>query len=152
MSRFYSYLSKKLFDKIPTDDGFPSRIYPLYENYLKSKRHGNFTKACYLAYLGTMFGIEDNLYKLLDLLWIRNIGSVSLMYKNELENIFFYKMEYERGLHSAPYLYPDISQLKTSNKHREYNNDTLNKIHDGVNYFILLEKGLELDKIISQLK
>ncbi len=152
LSRLYSYLSKKLFDKIPPDNVFPSRTYQLYENYLKSKRHSNFTKACYLAYLCTLFGIEDNLYKLLDLLWIRSTESVSLMYKNELENVFLYKMEYERRLQSAPYLYPHTSQLKTSNKHHEYNNDTLNKIHDGINYFILMEKGLELDNIITPFK
>lgn len=61
-------------------------------------------------------------------------------------------MEYERGLHSAPYLYPKISQLKTSNKHREYNNDILNKIHDGLDYFILIDKGLELDDILPRFK
>ncbi len=152
ISRLYSYLSKKLFDNIPADNVFPSRTYPLYENYLKSKKHNNFTKICYLAYLCTMFGIEDNLFKVLDLLWIKNIESVSLMYKNELENVILYKMEYERRTHSAPKLYPDISQLKTTNKHREYNNDILNKIHDGINYFILMEKGLELDNIIPPFK
>jgi hypothetical protein len=152
ISMIYSHLSIKLYNILPENSFFYSRSNPPHQLYLYSKIYHNFTRVCHLAYLCNIFGIEDSLYKVLDLLWIKNIESVSLMYNDELEHIISqYRFEESR---SSPHshLFHNFSKLKTSNNHYAHKNDILNKIHDGLNYFILMDKGLELDNFLSPFK
>lgn len=149
ISRMYSYLSKELRTLLPDNESSPSTMDFPEEFYLKSKRYNNFTKACYISYLCAIFGIEDELYNVLDLLWIRNVETVSLMYASDLEYVFtekeLFEMNYKTSLSSVHHM----SQLKASNKHLVYNNDMLNKMHDAINSFILTGRGLELDHIVK---
>lgn len=145
ISKMYSYISNKFsnifFTIEPSKGNFP------YEDYIRSKKYNNFAKVCYLAYLCTFFGIENKLYQVLDYLWIKRIESISLMYSSELESKLYADLiEHERRK-SFPWVYPHISDLDTSNKQHEI--ELLNRIHNSINYFILLDKGLKLDNILQ---
>ncbi|MGD9533896.1 MAG: hypothetical protein AB7V56_09030 [Candidatus Nitrosocosmicus sp.] len=147
LSRMYSYISTN-----PNDISIKSVFtkYPQEKNYLRSKKYDNFTRVCYAAYLCTYFGIENRLYQILDYVWIKHIESISLIYSDELNRIIYFdSIEYERRK-LIPNLYPKISNLNVSIKH--YEDDLLNKLHNGVNFFILLNKGLELDNILPPFK
>lgn len=142
INKMYLYVSEGPRDDVLYYKNGSSHDSYLYQDYLESKKYSNFIKVSYLAYLCTIFGIEENLYKVLDLLWVKNVDTVSLMYYNDLEKIFFRYNNHKNRSSIHPYLYHNVSQLKKYDEHYMYNNDILNKIHEGLNYFIVMDEGL----------
>ena len=116
---------------------------PIYKHYLASKKYGNFIKVGYLAYLCTFFGIDEVLYRLLDLLWIKNIDTVSFMYNEDLKDIFDdYEYRETSVLFAHQVMFCDKTKLKRYDGHDDYDNEMLNKLHEGLECFILMGKGL----------
>ncbi len=151
MIKMYSYISKKLNPIFPTSIGnfLPMSSNP-YENYLESKKYYNFEKVCYVSYLCMIFDIEGNLYEVLDFLWIRYLESVSLMYESDIDYMLGMDENHINFMYNLNEDY--IQKLKGINKHYAYNNDMLNKIHNGVNHYILYDKrrDTEGDRFVTR--
>jgi hypothetical protein len=145
LNNMYSYLSSEL--SWPTTDNinsFSERSQHL--SYLKTKKYSTFEKVCYLVYVCYFYGIENNLYKILDLLWLKNIESVGLMYDDwDLQYLF---SEYRRRsplLKTDPNYNSRLEWVKKSDDYLLYRNNMLNKIHDAINCYILLDEGFYID-------
>ncbi len=119
-----------------------SSEYFRYEAYLHSKEYPSFKKACYLAYLCYLYNIADSMYKVLDLLWIKNIESVSLIYDRWYMESLFLEYDGSNFIKTYPVYVSQMEQLRKYDKHLQYANKTINKIHEGINCYIVLERYL----------
>jgi DNA-binding Lrp family transcriptional regulator len=141
LNKMYLQASLKLSDaKVTLHD--TSSEYFRYAAYLESKEQSGFRKACYLVYLCYRYDIAKEMYRVLDLLWIKNIESVSLMYNRwYLEGLF---LDYDRDRQSKFDIHyvSKLEELRKNNNHLAYNNEMLNKIHKAINLYIVLERFL----------
>jgi hypothetical protein len=110
-------------------------IYPLsnnllYLSYLSSKKYTNFSKVHILVKTCRILGIEENVYDLLDLVWIKNKEAASLIY-----DLFELKEWYTAFQ----------SQLNKSYKDYVKDNSFLEKIHISVDNFIFFDESSSIE-------
>jgi Fe2+ or Zn2+ uptake regulation protein len=108
-----------------------------YSAYLQSKEHAGFRKVCYLAYQCYRFEMAEEMYKVLDLLWIKNIESVSLMYDRGYMISLLMSNEMGRKSHLSQVFLSHPENMKRHTNHLVYNNAMLNKIHEAINFYLV---------------
>jgi hypothetical protein len=100
----------------------------LYRSYMQSKGEHPFRKVQNLVRICRSFGIEDDLYKVLDKIWIKNKDVVILLYEIPQNPSW-------RAI--ANYYKSHATKVSTDNI--IYNKDDfINDIHDDIDYFINL--------------
>ena len=122
LSKMYSYIVKDYQSDIESYDLLNIRKSDLYSSYLNSKGLSAFRKVYELARVCRSINMEDCLYDVLDILWIRNEDSSFLLYDVETFS----------NADDAYILKKDISVPF------RYSSEVLNKIHYQVEFYIHL--------------
>jgi hypothetical protein len=139
LAALYPTISSKLSDATFTWHNTKSKYFQ-YAAYLESKERSGFSKVGYLAYQCYRYDIAKEMYEVLDLLWIKNMEAVSLMYNSwYMDSLFMADQRDKDGRFDQHY----ATRLEYLEKHNEYlshNNETLNKIHEAINLYIVLER------------
>ncbi|HYF98873.1 MAG TPA: hypothetical protein VD815_02150 [Candidatus Saccharimonadales bacterium] len=142
LAKMYSSISSKLADVHSTQYDTTSEHFR-YVVYLESKEKPGFKKVGFLAYMCYRYNIAKEMYEVLDLLWIKNIDAVSLLYDRSYMDLLF--MDYNSRCDRASsdrFSASHLEYLEKYNEHLSYNNEILNKIHEAVNLYIVLERFL----------
>lgn len=83
LNNMYLLVTKEL-NFVPSYDLVSIQNSVLYKSYMQSKMDSFFTKIYSLVEICRELNIEENLYKVLDLVWSKNADSAALLYRNEL--------------------------------------------------------------------
>ena len=126
LSKMYFHVSKELSDNIPSYDISLIKDSNLYKSYIESKKETIFGKVYSLVKTCRILNIEEELFETLDLLWIKNIDVIILLY-----NIKFHPLFYTAYQQKLQIKYNDFIN----------NNETLKKIHLCIDNFIFMLEG-----------
>ncbi|ALI36856.1 hypothetical protein NMY3_02666 [Candidatus Nitrosocosmicus oleophilus] len=125
----YFESQRKMYSIVIEEDQFSTRSYApeqikktdIYNTFLSGKKEFIIDKVCNLSRVCTAVGIDNELYKVLDLLWTRNIDATNLLYEID------YKTEVNE----------EFIDYKIGNKNNNIDNKMVKKIHDLIDYWIL---------------
>ena len=139
LATLYPTVSSKLSDATLTWYDTNSKYFQ-YTAYVASKEKSGFSKVGYLAYQCYRYDIAKEMYEVLDLLWIKNIEAVSLMYNRwYMDTLFMEQQRNEQSRFDQHYA-SQLKHLEKHNEHLSYNNEMLNKIHKAINLYIVLDR------------
>lgn len=126
VSRMYSFTSQEMNDYDRINDLTTISESLAYKSYIDSDTHYGFGLVKYLVRKCKVLNIEDALFGILDLLWVKNKGFLNLVYELDIPSEGIYEKY--------------LSQLNKTYDDYVYSHNDLKKIHIQLDYYLLDKK------------